>query len=746
MSSVSALTREPRDDGGDRDDGDWDNEQAEATGQPGLDGSRASRDPSLLDSLLCVARCEGIGASPSAAASGLPLDQHGAIEPAMLVRAANRIGLAALPMERALEEIPVSVMPAILVLENGGYAVIADVKPELGLAILIDPSDDSRFQLPIGELASCYTGHCFYLRPMQQFDARSPRIFERVTGHWFWDVLKSSRHIYRDVLIASIFINLFVLAQPLFVMNVYDRVVPNNALETLWALAVGVVLVYVFDLILKNLRSLFVELAAKRTDVILSARLFEKVLDLRTAARPASVGAFANRLHEFDTLRNFITSSTILTLVDLPFLLLFIGFIAWLGGWLALIPVLMFPVAVAWGWWTQKRLRPAVENVMRGASRKNATLIESLSGMETIKTLGAESRVQRSWEQAVGFVSQWSLTARVTTAQSVQFVQFLQHFALVVLVVWGVYLIADHRLTLGALIACVILQGRVLMPLAQVASMMTTYGYAEAALKSLDQVMQLPVERPDEQRYLHRTHFRGDLQLRDVTLIYPGQPYPALNRVSLSIKAGEKVGIIGNIGSGKSTLGKALLRLYDADSGAVLVDGFDVQQLDPAELRANIGYLEQNVTLFFGTVRDNITYGLHAVPDERVVDAAAKAGILELINRHPLGFDMPVGERGQNLSGGQRQLLGLARLFLRSPPVFILDEPTASMDPGTENRFRDRLGREVQGKTLLLITHKMSMLDLVDRLIVMDNGAVVADGPREQVLDALRQGKLRGKA
>src|SRR5690625_993496 len=220
MSSVSALTREPRDDGGDRDDGDWDNEQAEATGQPGLDGSRASRDPSLLDSLLCVARCEGIGASPSAAASGLPLDQHGAIEPAMLVRAANRIGLAALPMERALEEIPVSVMPAILVLENGGYAVIADVKPELGLAILIDPSDDSRFQLPIGELASRYTGHCFYLRPMQQFDARSPRIFERVTGHWFWDVLKSSRHIYRDVLIASIFINLFVLAQPLFVMNV----------------------------------------------------------------------------------------------------------------------------------------------------------------------------------------------------------------------------------------------------------------------------------------------------------------------------------------------------------------------------------------------------------------------------------------------------------------------------------------------------------------------------------------------
>lgn len=719
----------------------------QAESAPDQAGSaQVAMEQSLLDCLLCVARCEGIAASVSAAVAGLPLDSSGAIDASMLVRAANRIGLAALPMERALEDIPAAVMPSILVLSDNRYAVIADFKPELGLAILIHPGDDARHQIPVAELVAVYTGHCFYLRPMQQFDARSPRIFERVTGHWFWDVLKSSRHIYRDVLIASIFINLFVLAQPLFVMNVYDRVVPNNAVETLWALAIGVMLVYVFDLILKNLRSLFVELAAKRTDVILSARLFEKVLDLKAVSRPVSVGAFANRLHEFDTIRNFITSSTILTLVDLPFLLLFVFFIAWLGGWLALISVLMFPVAIAWGLWTQKRLRPAVENVMRGASRKNATLIESLSGMETIKTLGAESRVQRNWEQSVGFVSQWSLTTRVTTAQSVQFVQFLQHFAAVVLVVWGVYLIADQKLTLGALIACVILQGRVLAPLAQVASMLTSYGYAEAALKSLDNIMRLPVERPEDKRYLHRSQFRGDIQLHDVTLTYPQQPWPALNRVSLSIRAGEKVGIIGSIGSGKSTLGKMLIRLYDADSGSVLVDGFDVQQLDPAELRANIGYLEQNVTLFFGTVRDNIIFGLNAVSDQQVVEAAEKAGILEFINRHPLGFDMPVGERGQNLSGGQRQLLGLARLFLRAPPVLILDEPTAAMDPGTEKRFRERLARETQDRTLLMITHKMSMLDLVDRLVVMDGGGVVADGPRDQILDALRQGKLRGRS
>lgn len=708
-------------------------------------GREAMGQP-LLDSLLCVARCEGISSSVAAASAGLPLDESGAIDPSMLVRAANRIGLAALPMERSLDDIPVTVMPAILILKGNRYAVVADLKPELGLAILIHPGDDGRYQVPMRELAAVYTGHCFYLRPMQQFDARSPRIFQRVTGHWFWDVLKSSWHIYRDVLIASIFINLFVLAQPLFVMNVYDRVVPNNAMETLWALAIGVGFVYLFDLILKNLRSLFVELAAKRTDVILSARLFEKVLDLRAGSRPVSVGAFANRLHEFDTIRNFITSSTILTLVDLPFLLLFLVFIAWLGGWLAVVPVLMFPLAITWGLWTQKRLRPAVENVMRGASRKNATLIESLSGMETIKTLGAESRVQRSWEQSVGFVSQWSLTTRVTTNQSVQFVQFLQHVAMVATVVWGAYMIADNALTLGGLIACVILQGRVLAPLAQVANMLTTYGYAEAALKSLDDIMHLPVERPEDKRYLHRTHFNGDIQFRDVTFAYPSQPYPALNRVSLSIRAGEKVGIIGSIGSGKSTLGKIITRLYDADSGSVLIDGFDVQQLDPAELRASIGYLEQSVTLFFGTVRDNITFGLNAVEDQRVVEAAEKAGILELINRHPLGFDMPVGERGQNLSGGQRQLMGLARLFLRSPPVLVLDEPTASMDPGTENRFRERLAQEVKDKTLLLITHKMSMLDLVDRLIVMDNGSVVADGPRGQVLEALRQGKLRGKA
>ena len=698
----------------------------------------------LLDCLLLVARLEGKISTPTAVTAGLPLDEAGRLTADLFIRAANRAGLAALLVERELAEISRDVLPAVLLQDDLRALVLVDIDADAGYGVVMAPATGLREQRPLDQLREECNGHVFYLRPMQEFDARTPKIYQAAGEHWFWGVLKSSWHLYRDVLLASFFINLFVLAQPLFVMNVYDRVVPNGALETLWALAIGVTLVYLFDLGLKILRGYMVELAAKRSDVILSATLFERMLGIRMQDRPVSVGAFVNRLHEFDSVRNFITSSTLLTLIDLPFLALFLLLMAYIGGWLVMVPLLAIPIALLIGYRAQRRLRPMVANVMQGSARKSANLVESMVGIETIKTLSAESRAQRIWEQAVGYVSQWGLDARMTSNAALLKVNFLQQIAGVAIIIWGVYLITDQSLTLGGLIACVILGGRALAPLGQLAALLTSYDHAEAALKSLDEIMELPVDRPGGDRFLQDHQFAGAIQFQQVEFSYPGQPRAALTGASFRISPGEKVGVIGRVGSGKSTLARLILGLYQPQRGAILFDGFDLKQLDPASLRHAIGYLAQDVTLFYGSVRENIAMGLTGIGDPEIVAAASRAGILEHINAHPEGLSMIVGERGETLSGGQRQALGLARVFLRDPPILVLDEPTSAMDQGTEARFRETLTEFARDKTLILTTHKMNMLDLVDRLLVMDRGRIVADGPRDEVLTALRAGQIRG--
>lgn len=697
---------------------------------------------SLLDCLITVSRLEGRVTSISTVTAGLPL-REGKLTPDLFIRAANRAGLAATLLERPLKDLPQAVLPAILVLDDEQYAVATDINQDDGYVLLMNTTSHALEQIDLQSLAASYQGYVFYTRPSQQFDARTPKIHKNTSEHWFWGVLKSSTKIYRDVLLASFLINLFVLAQPLFVMNVYDRVVPNNAIETLWALAIGVGLVYVFDLVLKILRSYLVELAAKRADVILSARLFERVLNLKMRSRPVSIGAFANRLHEFDSIRNFITSTTLLSLIDLPFLIIFLLVMTYLGGWLVAVPLTVIPLSILIAYIAQRRLRPMVENVMRGSAKKNANLIESLVGIETIKTLGAESWAQRNWEQAVGFVSQWSLQSRLLSSSVLLNVQFLQQMAMVAIVVWGSYMIAEQSLTLGGLIACVILNGRALAPLGQIASLLTNYDHAEGTLKSLDEIMALPVDRAEDQRFLQKSEFNGDIAFKNISFSYPDQPSPALDDISFSISQGEKVGIIGKVGSGKSTLAKLILTLHDPDRGAVLIDGFDSKQLDPAELRSNIGYVSQDITLFYGSLRENISLGEFAVEDQAVVEAGRMAGIDDFVSAHPQGYEMPVGERGETLSGGQRQAVGLARMFLRDPSIVLLDEPSAAMDQGSEQALRNNLATFVKGKTLILATHKTSMLELVDRLIVLDRGKIVADGPKEQVIESLKQGQVR---
>lgn len=567
-------------------------------------------------------------------------------------------------------------------------------------------------------------------------------MLEQREGHWFWGTVWRSASIYRDVLIASFLINLFVLANPLFVMNVYDRVVPNNAIETLWVLAIGVFVVYIFDFGLKMLRAYFIELAGKKSDILLSSMLFEKVMALQYAVLPRSVGAFSSNLREFESIRAFLSSTTNTILIDIPFAVIFLLVMGMIGGPLVWVPLVGIPVILIYSMFITKKLKAAVEKTFESSAQKNATLVESLTAMETVKTQRAASSLQLRWEQAVGYIAKWSMKAKMLSVSVMNFAGLVTQLCSVALVILGVYLISERELSMGALIACVILSGRVLQPMAQVAGLVTNFHQSQKALETLDQIMQLPDERESGRQFVHRSELTGKIEFRDVKFKYPNTEQSSLEKVSFTLKPGEKVALIGRIGSGKSTIEKLLMGLYAPEEGSIRIDDIDINQIDPVDLRRNIGYVPQDILLFDGTVRENIVMGSPEVTDQRLLEAAALAGVDQFVNRHPLGFDLPVGERGSALSGGQRQAVAIARALIHKPNILILDEPTNAMDNASEEFIRQQLASYSQDKSMILVTHKMSLLSLVERIIVIDSGLVVADGPKAVVLDALKQGRL----
>jgi ATP-binding cassette subfamily C protein LapB len=564
--------------------------------------------------------------------------------------------------------------------------------------------------------------------------------------HWFWDAIAKCWPIYGEVLLASLLINLFALVTPFFTMNVYDRVVPNLAMETLWVLTIGVAIVFGFDLLLRTLRAYFIDVAGKRVDTMLSASLFAKVLGIRIADRPASVGAFANNVQEFESLREFVTSATITTLVDLPFALLFILAMAWLGGPIAWVPLVAFPLIVGFGLVMQRPLSRAVRESFRHSAQRQATLVETLAGLETIKSQRAEGPAQRRWEEAIGQLAKLGLRTRLIANTVINFSTFVQQAAYVAVVAIGVHLIAAEQLTVGGLIACTLLVGRVLAPLSQIAGLLTRYHHARTALASIDKTMSLADERPAEQEFVSRPQLQGAVEFRDVTFNYPGQEVAALTNVSFRIAPGERVALIGRIGSGKTTIEKLILGLHAPTSGSILIDGIESRQIDPVELRRDIGYVPQDIVLFYGSVRDNIVLGAPRIDDAAVLRAAGQAGVTEFVDSHPRGFAMPVGERGEAISGGQRQAIAIARAYLLQPPILLLDEPSNAMDNRTEEQFKARLAEQLDQRTLILITHRASLLSLVNRIIVIEAGRVAIDGPRDQVLAALAGGKVHAGA
>jgi len=702
--------------------------------------ARAAHDDPLLDCLVEITRLHGVTATAQALSSGLPLEEH-RLTPALLPRAAARAQMSARVVKRPLESISQDLLPAILLLHgeraclllktDGDKYVVSH--PELG---------GSSMEMSATELAAQYTGLVCFVRPQFRFDARAPEVAKVRERHWFWAAIMENRRLYRDALVAALLINIFAMAMPLFTMNVYDRVVPNNAIETLWVLAIGITLVVIFNMILGTARSHVVDSASKRVDVRLSAQIMERVLDLRLEGRPVSVGSFAANLRSFESIRDFIASATITTLVDLPFILLFLLALAWISPWMVLPPLVAIVLILLVSLAAQARMEALTMSSFQAASQRNATLVEALTGLEAVKTLNAQGAIQRNWERATEFIAQTGGKLKLISSSTVGFVQAVQQMVSISVVIIGVYQAQESAISMGGIIAASMIAGRCLAPLGQVAGLLMQYQNARTSLGSIDNYMKLPVERPADAEFLHRPVFHGGLEFRDVSFTYPGAAQPALKKVSFKLKPGEKVGVIGRIGSGKTTLEKLALALYEPTEGAVLLDGIDVRQIDPADVRRAIGHVPQDPLLFYGSLKHNLAMGAPYADDASILAAANLAGVTDFANLHPNGFDMLIGERGESLSGGQRQSVAVARALINDPPILLLDEPSSNMDHQSEAQLRKRLGEASETKTILLVTHRTALLDLVDRLIVIDNGHIVADGPKEQVVEALRQGRV----
>lgn len=711
-------------------------------GLPGMREDLLHHDP-LLGCLVEMTRLHGRPSTRAALTAGIPLEQ-GCLTPSLFARSAARAGFASKIVRRPVAQIDAALLPAILLLKGDEACILLGWEGEgesISARLLFPEAGQGEIRLTLAELDARYLGIAIFCRPRFVFDARAPEVGKVKLRHWFWGVLAEQAPVYRDVIAAALLINVFALVLPLFSMNVYDRVVPNNAVDTLWMMALGVLLIIGMDFAVRLLRGHFIDLAGARIDVQLSASIMERVLGMRMEGKPASVGSFASNLRAFESVRDFIASATVSALIDFPFALIFILAILWISWPLALVPLIGIVVGVIYAYVVQHKMHELSETTYRASAMRNAALIESLTALETIKTQCAEGTVQRKWESTTAFLARVNAQSRLLSASAMNGASAIQQTVNVVLIIAGVYLIQAGYLSMGGLIAVTMLGGRAITPLGQAVGLLMQYQNARTAMESLEKLMANPVERGDDE-FIHRPELDGEIEFRDVSFSYPGQAEPALKKVSFTIRAGEKVVVIGRTGSGKSTLQRLMLGLYTPSEGVVRIDGIDQRQLDPADLRRNVGFVGQDAMLFYGTLRENISIGAPYADDSAIVHAAEVAGLTQFVNRHPQGFDMLIGERGESLSGGQRQEVAIARAVLMDPPILLMDEPTSAMDFSTEHQFKLRLRQYAAHKTVVIVTHRTSLIELADRIIVMDDGRIVADGPREMVVEALQSGKV----
>jgi ATP-binding cassette, subfamily C, bacterial LapB len=699
-------------------------------------------DDPLTASLTYLAAYHGRAVSPEALLGGLPI-LDGRLSVALYDRAARRAGLETEAIKRDILDIPTLVLPAVLIMKNGTALVLLGIDQANKTVKVLDPlvKPNTPQIRPIRTIAEAYTGYAFLIRAAVEADARTVAAGDLPRKHWFWSVVKVHWRSYGHIALAAFLINMLALATPLFIMSVYDRVVPNGAIPSLIALSIGMGLAIIFDFVLRTVRSRMIDVTGKTVDVVLAANIFEHVMAVKMAQRPTSVGIIANQLRDFDSVREFFTSGSVVSATDLIFAVLFVCVLYIIAGPLAFIPLIMLPIMIAVGLTMQRPLDRAMKRLQAESAARHGVLVESLSGIETVRATGAEGRMQTTWERSVAATARSGEDVHFWASLALTSANTAQQITSLALVVIGVFLILDGKLTVGALVAANMLAGRVLAPIAGIASVITRGTQTLSALKSIDRIMSLERERSPQRAYVARKIDEGRIAFENVSFAYPNAPGNALEKVSFKIEGGERIGIIGRVGSGKTTIGRLLLGFYEAKEGRILVDGVDSRQYDPSDLRSGIGFSMQDTDLFFGKLRDNIALGKPEASDEEILAAARLSGVESFIAGHPMGYDMPISEGGRSLSGGQKQAIGLARVLIRKPRILFLDEPTAHFDIRSEGEFLERL-KAIRGErmTIIISTHRLSLLSLVDRLLLFDSGRLVADGPRDKVL-AILQGK-----
>ena len=559
-----------------------------------------------------------------------------------------------------------------------------------------------------------------------------------IPEHWFWKYIRKSRKVYYQVIVASVLINIFALVSSLYIMTVYDRVIPNNATESLFALTVIVIVVMAFDFTLKTLRGSFVDQAGSEIDKRVSSDLFDKIARHDISMNKQATGALANTVRDFEILKEVIGSASFAVFADLPFVLLFLVVLYMIGGPVAAVPALVVPVVILFGLLLQPIMRKISDMSALQGQSKQAVMVELLSSMHTVKTVRGISILRNRWFQGVINQSTAQRRSRFTAQLATHFTQLGQQASQVGIIVYGVFLIASAELTMGQLIACVILSGRTLAPLGQITSLLGKLNQAITAYNGLSSVMNTVTDEEKRLDHVSREVLSGSVSFKSVSLTYDGLNNPSLNDCSFTITPGERVAILGRIGSGKSTLLSLIAGINRADSGAVLLDDADINNIRPEDVRNNIGVVLQNPTLFSGTIRENLLMGNPDATDEMLVEAAEKSGAAQFIGMLPNGFDFILSERGQELSAGMRQALAISRALIADPPIMLFDEPTSSMDANTETAIVKALDQATKGKTVIFVTHRGPLVSLADRILVIEGGKLVMDGPRDAVLEKLK--------
>lgn len=694
--------------------------------------STAAQSDPLLQCLSIILQLQGQSKSPNSLKVDLPIFDE-LITPQLFIQAANNADLDARYVKRDLTKIAPQVLPVVLQLKNQQACVLVSTKQNK--AVVIRSSKATTEEITLQELSKDYDGYIYLIKAkdtigLQKKNRNNP-------AAWFWNTFWDYKNYYSEVALVSLFINIFALALPLFIMNVYDRVVPNNAIETLWVLASGIAIIMGFDYLMKTFRVYYVDLANEKIDVLVSSLLFQKLLRLDMEKRKEATGTLSHKILQFDNIASFLTSSTLLSIFDFPFVILFLLIIAFIAGWMVIIPLAALPIVIIISYLASKPMRKTVQAGYVHSAKKQSVLIETIKNIDMLKSVVAESMMLKNWESSYSKAAKSGVKSRYYQAIAMNSFSVINTITVVLIIIAGVYSIQENTLSIGGLIACTLITSRIMAPFSQILSLLIRYHLAKHSLTSLTDLMNNKSDRDPDKNFLYRKKIIPCIEFKDVNFQYQGSNMPLFKEISFKIEAGESVGIVGPMGVGKSTILKLMMGFYQPSSGSIHLSNTDLSQLDPVEYRLKTGYVQQEPRLIKGTAKDNIVLKTPWASDDDIIAACELSGAYDFINSNPKGFDMEISEDGIDLSGGQRQTIVLARALMSSPDLLLFDEPCNSIDSASEQKFIERMINYTEDKTLILVTHRMTLLPLVSRLIVIKDGKILADGPRDQVIEAL---------